>query len=55
VIEKIDIDTYLARATTEPKGYGAAGARLVSTLANDLPGSTAYAVVYPVRHPLLVE
>jgi hypothetical protein len=41
----------LARATTEPKGFGFAGGSLKEHLTKDFPGATAYAVDYPVTHP----
>jgi hypothetical protein len=41
-----------ARATTESKGFGAAGGSLVKHIAKDLPGATGYAVNYPASMDL---
>jgi hypothetical protein len=40
-----------ARATTEGAGLGLAGRPLVQQVARLVPGSTSYAVRYPVRAP----
>src|ERR1700710_1199933 len=42
----------VARATTEPVGFGFAGGSLKTHLAAKLPGSTAYAVQYPASMDL---
>jgi hypothetical protein len=39
----------IARATTEPTGFGFAGNALVARLRQDVPSASSYAVVYPVN------
>ncbi|KAE9967623.1 hypothetical protein BLS_006268 [Venturia inaequalis] len=41
------LELIYARATTEPKGLGAAGGLLAKDLAKDLPAATVYPVNYP--------
>jgi hypothetical protein len=48
-------NSYSARATTEPVGFGAAGGLLkdlVTGAKGTIPGATAYAVVYPASMDL---
>ncbi|KAF2436494.1 alpha/beta-hydrolase [Tothia fuscella] len=46
------IESPVARATTEPTGFGFAGNALVAKLRGDVPGASTYAVKYPASMDL---